>query len=130
MTLATAAEYALMLTAPDAQPDPPPRPAHLSTRERELVTLVARGFTDAQIAAELYISVSTVRVHLSRIYAKFAAAGDPVGDRSELLHRLPDYGLPDRNGGTTGYQTTTTPGGGSAIVVPNGWRMQFVPVFK
>jgi hypothetical protein len=34
-------------------------------------------------------------VHLSRIYAKFAAAGDPVGDRSELLHRLPDYGLPD-----------------------------------
>jgi len=70
MTLATAAEYALMLTAPDAQPDPPPRPAHLSTRERELVTLVARGFTDAQIAAELYISVSTVRTHLDRVRDK------------------------------------------------------------
>jgi DNA-binding CsgD family transcriptional regulator len=75
MNLATAAEYALMLTAPDAQaPDaqqtPPDGPANLSARERELVTLVARGRTDAQIAAELYISVSTVRTHLDRIRDK------------------------------------------------------------
>ncbi|HEY1620677.1 MAG TPA: LuxR C-terminal-related transcriptional regulator [Streptosporangiaceae bacterium] len=70
MNLATAAEYALMLTAPDAQQAPPPRLAHLSTRERELVTLVARGRTDAQIAAELYISVRTVRTHLDRIRNK------------------------------------------------------------
>jgi predicted ATPase/DNA-binding CsgD family transcriptional regulator len=70
MNLATAAEYALMLTAPDVQHDPPPRLAPLSTRERELVTLVARGSTDAQIAAELYISVSTVRTHLDRIRDK------------------------------------------------------------
>jgi DNA-binding CsgD family transcriptional regulator len=70
MNLATAAEYALMLTAPDAQQAPPPRLAHLSTRERELVTLVARGRTDAQIAGELYISVSTVRTHLDRIRDK------------------------------------------------------------
>ncbi len=70
MNLATAAEYALMLTASEAQQDPSPRLAHLSTRERELVTLVARGRTDAQIAAELYISVSTVRTHLDRIRDK------------------------------------------------------------
>jgi predicted ATPase/DNA-binding CsgD family transcriptional regulator len=70
MNLATAAEYALMLTAPNAQQAPPPRLAHLSTRERELVILVARGCTDAQIAAELYISVSTVRTHLDRIRDK------------------------------------------------------------
>ncbi len=70
MNLTTAVEYALMLTAPDAQQDPPPRLAHLSTRERELVTLVARGSTDAQIAAQLYISVSTVRTHLDRIRDK------------------------------------------------------------
>jgi predicted ATPase/DNA-binding CsgD family transcriptional regulator len=70
MNLATAAEYALMLTAPNAQQAPPPRQAHLSTRERELVTLVARGRTDAQIAAELYISVRTVRTHLDRIRDK------------------------------------------------------------
>jgi predicted ATPase/DNA-binding CsgD family transcriptional regulator len=70
MNLATAAEYALMLTAPDAQQAPPPRLARLSTREQELVTLVARGCTDAQIAAELYISVRTVRTHLDRIRDK------------------------------------------------------------
>src|SRR6185437_10841940 len=64
LNLATAAEYALMLTAPDAEQVPPPVLARLSTRERELVTLVARGRTDAQIAAELYISVSTVRTYL------------------------------------------------------------------
>jgi DNA-binding CsgD family transcriptional regulator len=42
----------------------------LSTRERELVTLVAGGQTDAQIAGQLYISVSTVRSHLDRIRDK------------------------------------------------------------
>jgi predicted ATPase/DNA-binding CsgD family transcriptional regulator len=68
MSLATAAEYALMQTAPDAQQAP--TPARLSARERELVTLVAQGSTDAQIAAELYISVSTVRSHLDRIRDK------------------------------------------------------------
>ena len=70
MNLTAAAEYALMLTAPAAQQAPPDGPAALSTRERELVTLVARGRTDAQIAAELYISVSTVRTHLDRIRDK------------------------------------------------------------
>jgi len=45
-------------------------PTALSARERELVTLVARGRTDAQIAAQLYISIRTVRSHLDRIRDK------------------------------------------------------------
>jgi DNA-binding NarL/FixJ family response regulator len=53
MSLATAAEYVLMLTAPGPQQPQAPGLAQLSARERELVTLVARGRTDAQIAAEL-----------------------------------------------------------------------------
>ncbi|MGH3193763.1 MAG: LuxR C-terminal-related transcriptional regulator, partial [Streptosporangiaceae bacterium] len=44
--------------------------AKLSPRERELVTLVARGRTDAQIAAQMYISVRTVGTHLDRIRDK------------------------------------------------------------
>src|ERR1019366_889108 len=77
MSLATAAEYALMLTA--AGPQPPaadgaavtgPGLDRLSPRERELVTLVARGHTDAQIASQLYISVRTVSSHLDRIRDK------------------------------------------------------------
>jgi DNA-binding CsgD family transcriptional regulator len=71
MSMATAAEYALLLTA--AGPQPPaaaPGPGKLSARERELLTLVARGRTDAQIAGELYISVRTVHTHLDRIRDK------------------------------------------------------------
>jgi DNA-binding CsgD family transcriptional regulator len=68
---ATAAEYALMLTARGPQPSAAaPGPGRLSTRERELVTLVAQGRTDAQIAAQLYISVRTVSSHLDRIRDK------------------------------------------------------------
>ena len=73
MNWATAAEYALMLTGPA----PGPLAAatgtglgRLSTRERELITLVAQGRTNAQIAAQLYISVRTVTSHLDRIRDK------------------------------------------------------------
>jgi DNA-binding CsgD family transcriptional regulator len=72
MSLDTAAEYALMLTASGT---PPPTAIgagleKLSARERELVTLVAQGQTNAQIAAQLYISVRTVGSHLDRIRDK------------------------------------------------------------
>jgi DNA-binding CsgD family transcriptional regulator len=68
MTLATAAEYVLMLTMPGSS-----RPSGLdalSPRERELVTLVAQGHTDAQIASRLHITVRTVSSHLDRIRDK------------------------------------------------------------
>ena len=70
MSLDTAAEYALMLTAP--RPDQPLAQGlgQLSARERELVTLVAQGATDAQIAEQLFISVRTVRSHLDRVRDK------------------------------------------------------------
>ena len=83
MSLATAAEYALMLTAAGPRPATADGPAadgaalaaaagvvRLSPRERELVTLVAQGHTDAQIAPQLYISVRTVSSHLDRIRDK------------------------------------------------------------
>jgi DNA-binding CsgD family transcriptional regulator len=71
MTLATAIEFAALLAADDPrQPSPSPGAPRLSARERELVTLVAQGCTDAQIAAQLYISVRTVRSHLDRIRDK------------------------------------------------------------
>jgi DNA-binding CsgD family transcriptional regulator len=71
MSLATAAEYVLMLTAAGlAPPAAAPGMEALSPRERELVTLVARGHTDAQIAGLLCISVRTVSSHLDRIRDK------------------------------------------------------------
>ena len=75
MSLATAAEYALLLTeAPGPrQPATAPGLGGLSARERELVTLVAQGATNAQIADRLHISVRTVRSHPDRIRDKTGA---------------------------------------------------------
>jgi predicted ATPase/DNA-binding CsgD family transcriptional regulator len=71
MSRETAAEFALMLTSPaPRQPASSLNADKLSSRERELVCLVAQGRTDAQIATELYISLSTVRSHLDRIRDK------------------------------------------------------------
>jgi DNA-binding CsgD family transcriptional regulator len=81
MGLATAAEYALMLAAEPARPATDGAAAdgasaaamglaRLSPRERELVTLVAQGRTDVQIAAQLYITVRTVSSHLDRVRDK------------------------------------------------------------
>jgi DNA-binding CsgD family transcriptional regulator len=71
MTLTTAIEFATLQVAEVPQePSPDPGLPQLSARERELVTLVAQGRTDAQIAAQLYISVRTVRTHLDRIRDK------------------------------------------------------------
>ena len=71
MSFAAAAEYALMLTATGPQPSAQtPGVEGLSPRERELVTLVAQGRTDAQIAAQLHISAHTVSSHLDRIRDK------------------------------------------------------------
>jgi DNA-binding CsgD family transcriptional regulator len=67
-----AAAYALEVLADkpsgggDAETGGPP----LSAPERELVLLVAQGRTDAQIAAQLFISIRTVRSHLDRIRDK------------------------------------------------------------
>ena len=70
MSLATAAEYALLLTDPSPPQPTAPGPGTLSAREQELVILVAQGRTNAQIAAQLYISVRTVGSHLDRIRDK------------------------------------------------------------
>jgi DNA-binding CsgD family transcriptional regulator len=71
MSRDTVAEYALMLTAAGPQqPQVALGLGKLSARERELITLVAQGRTNAQIAAQLDISVRTVRSHLDRIRDK------------------------------------------------------------
>jgi DNA-binding NarL/FixJ family response regulator len=42
----------------------------LSEREREVLVRVARGHTNQQIATDLFMSVSTVKVHLRNIFSK------------------------------------------------------------
>jgi DNA-binding NarL/FixJ family response regulator len=51
----------------------PPPATPLTARELEVVLAVARGRTNLEIAAELFISLSTVKSHLAAIQAKLAA---------------------------------------------------------
>ncbi|MEY7981006.1 response regulator transcription factor, partial [Streptomyces pilosus] len=44
--------------------------ARLGDRERQVAVAVGRGLANADIAAELYLSVATVKAHVSRILAK------------------------------------------------------------
>jgi len=46
------------------------RVVELSDRESEVLALIARGLTNAQIAEELYLSIETVKTYVKRLYAK------------------------------------------------------------
>lgn len=55
----------------DAEPDQPIEP--LTAREEEVVRAVAAGRTNAEIAGDLHISLSTVKSHLASLMTKLAA---------------------------------------------------------
>ncbi len=60
----------------------------LTTREEEILTLIARGRSDKEIAGLLFISLKTVRNHVSDIFTKLQ-----VADRALAVIRAREAGL-------------------------------------
>ncbi|HEX5505102.1 MAG TPA: response regulator transcription factor [Thermomicrobiales bacterium] len=70
-----------------ARPTPAPFP-ELTEREREVLALIAQGRDNQAIAAALYLSLKTVRNHVSNIFAKLQ-----VADRAQAAVRAREAGL-------------------------------------
>jgi DNA-binding NarL/FixJ family response regulator len=68
----TARLLAAFADTDDGGPAPQPREP-LTSREEELLILVARGRTNHEIADELYLSISTVKSHLASLMRKLDA---------------------------------------------------------
>jgi DNA-binding NarL/FixJ family response regulator len=74
--------------ATDERRSPLPLPEELTAREIELLTLIAGGSTNAEIAERLVISPLTVKSHVSRILTKMSAR-----DRTQLVVMAYESGL-------------------------------------
>jgi predicted ATPase/DNA-binding CsgD family transcriptional regulator len=82
-----AIEYALDSPAtPKATPET--YPAALSTREVEVLRLVATGMTNAEVAERLFISSRTVSWHLGSIYRKLGFSSRTEATRFAVEHGL------------------------------------------
>lgn len=61
---------------------------HLTPRQAEVLRLLARGWTDAQIAAELVLSRRTVQAHLREIFRKLGVNHRSAATRYAIEHGL------------------------------------------
>ena len=74
--------------APAAEPAPRDLPDALTAREAEILTLIARGLSNQEIAERLVISNATVKTHVNRLLMKTGAR-----DRAQAVRYAYEHGL-------------------------------------
>jgi DNA-binding NarL/FixJ family response regulator len=90
------AEFVRREPSPAGQAGAPPSPASLATltdREREVLTLVARGLSNQEIGDELFVTPATAKTHVSRLLMKLGAR-----DRTQLVVLAYESGLVEPHG--------------------------------
>jgi non-specific serine/threonine protein kinase len=90
MGLEEAIEYALSTEVPSTviPSSAPELPAGLTSREAEVLGLVATGMTNAQVAERLFLSPRTVQRHLNSVYHKLGVGSRTAATRFALEHGL------------------------------------------
>jgi len=91
-TLLDPVVHSQLLAAATAGPRPAPQPASLpddlTQREAEVLSLIARGLSNREIAATLVVSEATVKTHINHVFAKIGAR-----DRAQAVHYAYTHGL-------------------------------------
>ena len=77
-----------LATRPDAAQPPTARLDVLTAREREVLTLVGRGLSNAEIGEQLFVSPATAKTHVSHVMTKLYAR-----DRAQLVVVAYESGL-------------------------------------
>lgn len=73
---------------PEPHRTPPTQLAGVTDREREVLVLIARGLSNTEISAALFLSQATVKTHIGRLLAKLACR-----DRAQLVITAYESGL-------------------------------------